>query len=61
MVYTTPEAATLAAQARLANGGRPRHEVVVVFPVYEGGFEIGTWPSTRVEDLPEEAWIVRLP
>jgi hypothetical protein len=60
-MFTTPEAATLAAQARLANEGRPHHEVIVVFPAYEGGFEVGTWPSTRVEDLPEGAWIVRLP
>jgi hypothetical protein len=60
-MYTTPEAATLAAQEKLAKGGRPPHEVFVVFPAYEGGFKVGTWPSTRVEDLPEGAWIVRLP
>lgn len=69
MIYETPEAATLAAQHRLANGGRPRHEVVVVFPVprpigrngYEDGFEVGTWPDMRVHELPEGAFIVRLP
>ena len=61
MVYTSPEAATLAAQHRLAHQGRPRHEVVVVFPRYEGGFEVGTWPDMRVHELPEGAFTVRLP
>lgn len=61
MVYTSPEAATLAAQHRLANGGRPHHEVVVVFPRYEGGFEVGTWPDMRVNELPDGAFIVLLP
>jgi hypothetical protein len=61
MIYTSPETATLAAQERMANEGRPRHEVIVVFPAYEGGFKIGTWPSTTVNEMPEGAWIVRLP
>jgi hypothetical protein len=61
MVYETPEAATLAAQARLANEGRPRHEVIVVLPRYEGGFEVGTWSSNLVHELPDGALIVRLP
>ena len=61
MIYKTLEAATLAAQHRLANGGRPRHEVVVVFPRYEGGFEIGTWPDMRVHELPEGAAVISLP
>jgi len=60
MIYTTAEAATLAAQAKLAREGRPRGEVFAVF-AEEDGYSVGTWPDMRVDELPEGALIVLLP
>ena len=57
--YKTPEAASEAARQRLALEGRPRHEVVAVFELPNGEFEVGTWPAGRTNEMPPGAWVVR--
>jgi hypothetical protein len=57
-IYTTPEQAIQAAVQMWLKLKDSTGLVPVVFET-DSGFEPGTWPRARLEEMPEGAWIVR--